>query len=66
MPNLVRTKGILETGTPVKISAFANIFNAVLDPILIFSFAMGVKGAALATLAAEVSCHTERVRAVVQ
>ena len=47
-------RGILETGTPVKISAFANIFNAVLDPILIFSLAMGVKGAALATLAAEV------------
>lgn len=47
-------RGILETGTPVKVSAFANLFNAVLDPILIFSFAMGVKGAALATLAAEV------------
>lgn len=47
-------RGILETGTPVKISAFANIFNALLDPILIFSLAMGVKGAAFATLAAEV------------
>lgn len=47
-------RGILETGTPVKISAFANLFNAVLDPILIFSLAMGVQGAALATLAAEV------------
>lgn len=46
--------GILETGTPVKISAFANLFNAVLDPILIFSLMMGVKGAAWATLAAEV------------
>jgi MATE family multidrug resistance protein len=47
-------RGILDTKTPVKISAFANIFNAVLDPILIFSLAMGVPGAALATLAAEV------------
>ena len=47
-------RGVLETGTPVKISAFANIFNALLDPILIFTLAMGVKGAALATLAAEV------------
>ena len=47
-------RGILETGTPVKISAFANLFNALLDPILIFTLAMGVKGAALATLAAEV------------
>ena len=47
-------RGILDTKTPVKISAFANIFNAVLDPLLIFSLAMGVPGAALATLAAEV------------
>jgi Na+-driven multidrug efflux pump len=39
--------------TPVKISIFANVFNAVLDPILIFSLAMGVPGAAIATLAAE-------------
>ena len=46
--------GILETATPVKVSSFANIFNAILDPILIFTFAMGVPGAALATLAAEV------------
>jgi Na+-driven multidrug efflux pump len=44
----------MDTRTPVKISAFANIFNALLDPILIFSLAMGVPGAALATLAAEV------------
>jgi Na+-driven multidrug efflux pump len=44
----------MDTKTPVKISAFANIFNALLDPILIFSLAMGVPGAALATLAAEV------------
>jgi Na+-driven multidrug efflux pump len=47
-------EGILDTKTPVKISAFANIFNAVLDPIMIFSCVMGVPGAALATLAAEV------------
>ena len=43
----------MDTKTPVKISAFANMFNAILDPILIFSLAMGVTGAALATLAAE-------------
>jgi Na+-driven multidrug efflux pump len=47
-------RGILDTKTPVKISSFANVFNAVLDPILIFTLAMGVKGAALATLAAEI------------
>lgn len=44
---------MLDTVTPVKISLFANVFNAVLDPILMFSFAMGVPGAAVATLAAE-------------
>jgi len=47
-------RGVLDTVTPVKISAFANVFNAVLDPILIFTLAMGVPGAAIATLAAEV------------
>jgi len=47
-------RGVLDTVTPVKISSFANIFNALLDPILIFTLAMGVPGAALATLAAEV------------
>lgn len=47
-------RGTLDTKTPVKISAFANIFNAVLDPILIFTLAMGVPGAAMATLAAEI------------
>jgi MATE family multidrug resistance protein len=47
-------RGVQDTVTPVKISSFANVFNAILDPILIFSFAMGVPGAALATLAAEV------------
>jgi len=47
-------RGVLDTVTPLKISLFANIFNAVLDPILIFKAGMGVTGAALATLAAEV------------
>ena len=37
-------RGIMDTLTPVKISLFANVFNAVLDPILIFTFAMGVPG----------------------
>jgi multidrug resistance protein, MATE family len=37
-------RGILDTLTPVKISLFANVFNAILDPILIFTFAMGVPG----------------------
>jgi MatE len=37
-------RGVLDTLTPVKISLFANVFNAILDPILIFTFAMGVPG----------------------
>ena len=50
-------RGVLDTVTPVKISLFANLFNALLDPILIFNMGMGVTGAALATLAAElISC----------
>jgi MATE family multidrug resistance protein len=47
-------RGILDTVTPVQISLFANVFNALLDPILIFSLALGVPGAAFATLAAEI------------
>merc|ERR1711862_535461 len=39
---------------PLFISLFANMVNAILDPILIFQFKMGVSGAAIATLAAEV------------
>lgn len=46
--------GTLDTSTPLKISATSNVFNAILDPILMFTFAMGVPGAALATLAAEI------------
>jgi MatE len=37
-------RGILDTVTPVKISLFANVFNCILDPILIFNFGMGVPG----------------------
>ncbi|KAL7529245.1 hypothetical protein ACHAXR_002867 [Thalassiosira sp. AJA248-18] len=48
-------RGTLDTATPLKISAASNIFNAILDPILMFTLAMGVPGAALATLAAEIT-----------
>ena len=49
--------GMMDTVTPLKISLFANLFNAILDPILIFNAKMGVTGAALATLGAEIiSC----------
>lgn len=48
-------RGVLDTVTPVKISLAANVINCVLDPILIFNFGMGVPGAALATLVAELA-----------
>jgi len=43
----------MDTMTPLKISLFANVLNAVMDPLLIFNAKMGVSGAALATLASE-------------
>jgi putative MATE family efflux protein len=46
-------RGILDTVTPVKISLFANLLNLIMDPLLIFSAALGVPGAAMATLSAE-------------
>eukprot|EP00586_Coscinodiscus_wailesii_P005990 CAMPEP_0172489680 /NCGR_PEP_ID=MMETSP1066-20121228/19853_1 /TAXON_ID=671091 /ORGANISM="Coscinodiscus wailesii, Strain CCMP2513" /LENGTH=435 /DNA_ID=CAMNT_0013257725 /DNA_START=28 /DNA_END=1332 /DNA_ORIENTATION=- len=46
-------RGILDTVTPLKISMSANIFNAIFDPFLIFTMSMGVSGAAIATLTAE-------------
>ena len=45
---------MLDTTTPLKISLFANLINMLLDPILIFKAKMGVTGAALATLGAEI------------
>jgi len=46
-------RGALDTVTPLRISLLANLFNAVLDPICMFTFNMGVRGAAFATLASE-------------
>lgn len=44
----------MDTITPLKISIFANLMNAILDPILIFNAKMGVTGAAIATLVSEI------------
>ncbi|GMI48936.1 hypothetical protein TrCOL_g8801 [Triparma columacea] len=59
LPSLISTvgfsafRGKMDTITPLKISGFANLFNAVLDPIFIFRFGWGVSGAAAATVVAE-------------
>jgi Na+-driven multidrug efflux pump len=45
----------MDTVTPLKIALFSNLMNAILDPIFIFTLNMGVTGAALATLAAEIA-----------
>lgn len=51
-------QGTGDTRTPMKINLFANALNIVLDPILIFGWgpiaAMGVEGAAVATVIAQV------------
>lgn len=44
----------MDPATPLKVSLASNAFNAILDPILMFTCAMGVTGAALATLSAEI------------
>mmetsp|Transcript_21513 Transcript_21513/g.44849 ORF Transcript_21513/g.44849 Transcript_21513/m.44849 type:complete len:530 (+) Transcript_21513:73-1662(+) len=59
LPSLMSTvgfsafRGTMDTVTPLKISGFANAFNAVLDPVLIFKYGWGVSGAAIATVVAE-------------
>lgn len=51
-------QGVGDTRTPMKINLIANTINIVLDPILIFGWgpiaAMGVGGAAIATVIAQV------------
>lgn len=47
-------RGIQDTKTPVIVAFVALIINAILDPILIFTFGMGLSGAAIATVIAEI------------
>uniref|UniRef100_A0A7S3K4F4 Polysaccharide biosynthesis protein C-terminal domain-containing protein n=1 Tax=Aureoumbra lagunensis TaxID=44058 RepID=A0A7S3K4F4_9STRA len=48
-------RGILDTVTPLRVSLVANFANLVLDPLFIFQpIALGVVGAALATVTAEI------------
>ncbi|KAJ8600658.1 hypothetical protein CTAYLR_010682 [Chrysophaeum taylorii] len=48
-------RGLLDVVTPLRVSFVTQSLNVILDPILIFALDMGVKGAALATAASEVS-----------
>ena len=48
-------RGAQDTRTPLKISAGSNLFNALVDPVLIFTCSLGVTGAAVATALAEVA-----------
>ncbi|MGM0378865.1 MAG: MATE family efflux transporter [Bacillota bacterium] len=45
--------GYGDSKTPFKVNAIALVINIILDPILIFQFGLGIKGAALATSLAQ-------------
>ncbi|BAT84019.1 Protein DETOXIFICATION 44 [Vigna angularis] len=46
-------RGFLDTKTPLYAVGVGNFLNAILDPILIFNFGLGVSGAAVATVISE-------------
>ena len=46
-------RGLSDTRTPLMVALVVNIGNAVLDPLLIFSFELGVPGAAIASAVAQ-------------
>ncbi|MEA1902123.1 MAG: MATE family efflux transporter [Actinomycetota bacterium] len=46
-------RGHKDTRTPLLVAVGVNALNLVLDPLLIFSFGLGLEGAALATLIAQ-------------
>ncbi|MGL5345844.1 MAG: MATE family efflux transporter [Peptostreptococcaceae bacterium] len=47
-------QSIGNTKTPLYIFGLANVLNIILDPILIYGFDLGVKGAAIATLSSTI------------
>ena len=51
--NLIRSSG--HPKTAMGLTLFTVISNAILDPILIFGFDMGIKGAAIATVACQLA-----------
>lgn len=46
-------RGFKDTKTPLYAVGAGNLLNAILDPILIFSFGLGIGGAAVATVISE-------------
>ncbi|XP_010922639.1 protein DETOXIFICATION 44, chloroplastic [Elaeis guineensis] len=46
-------RGFMDTKTPLYAVGAGNLLNAILDPILIFAFGLGVGGAAIATVISE-------------
>lgn len=46
-------RGFQDTRTPFYVTLVINVVNIVLDPILIFSFGFGLRGAAVATVVAQ-------------
>lgn len=46
-------RGFMDTKTPLYAVGAGNLLNAILDPILIFVFGLGVGGAAIATVVSE-------------
>tara|TARA_B110001452_G_scaffold26858_1_gene21067 strand:- start:6182 stop:7471 length:1290 start_codon:yes stop_codon:yes gene_type:complete len=47
-------RGMMDTVTPLRVSAISNLANVVLDPLLIFTLGMGIAGAGVATTASQV------------
>ena len=46
-------RGFQDTQTPFKVALFANVLNAVLDPLFIFGLGLGLAGAAIASVLAQ-------------
>lgn len=47
-------RGIGDTRTPMKLVGVSLLFNAILDPLFIFHFRLGLKGAAYATILSQI------------
>lgn len=58
--NCVRSSGNPQMA--MRLTIFTVLFNSILDPILIFGFGMGIKGAAIATVAAQLVALCVEVR----